>query len=227
MLGVLVRHPPLALCFTQAHLCDTPFCNVSRDNCGISHKSKHARVLRYYHYKYRAIWNVSSLGLWVSVLLFSGEPRRTLTPTPLLSAPNKTKPTQIRTPSWKTPQRRTYSRRGVQIRVAELHEIIPKDALDVVALQSAAATNASVNTSLVAADFLLEEEEDSQDFLRISAKALQQSCKRSNSLVWISTKLPKTSTWPPLKTPSTKYFEKIEDPQKIWRIILNICPKKH
>ena len=36
---------------------------------------------------------------------------------PRLQAPNRNKPTQIRTPSWKTPQRRTYSRRGVQIRV--------------------------------------------------------------------------------------------------------------
>ena len=30
-----------------------------------------------------------------------------------------------------------------------------------------------------------------------------------------------------LKTQSTKYFEKIEDPQKNWRMILNICPEKH
>ena len=29
--------PPLALSFTQAHLCDTPFCYVSRDNCAIPH----------------------------------------------------------------------------------------------------------------------------------------------------------------------------------------------
>ena len=28
--------PPLVLSFTQAHLCDTPFCNISRDNCAIS-----------------------------------------------------------------------------------------------------------------------------------------------------------------------------------------------
>ena len=49
--------------FTQAHLCDTPFCNVSRDNCVIPHKNKHKRVLRYYRYKYCAIWKVSLLGL--------------------------------------------------------------------------------------------------------------------------------------------------------------------
>ena len=32
--------------FTQAHLCDTPFCNISRDNCAIPHKNKHENVLR-------------------------------------------------------------------------------------------------------------------------------------------------------------------------------------
>ena len=51
----MVRYPPLALSFTQAHLCDTPFCNVSRDSCSIPHKNKHERVLRYYRYKYREI----------------------------------------------------------------------------------------------------------------------------------------------------------------------------
>ena len=44
----MVRYPPLVLNFTQAHLCDTPFCNVSRDNCAIPHKNTHKRVLRYY-----------------------------------------------------------------------------------------------------------------------------------------------------------------------------------
>ena len=29
----MVRYPPFVLSFTQAHLCDTPFCYVSRDNC--------------------------------------------------------------------------------------------------------------------------------------------------------------------------------------------------
>ena len=29
--------PPLVLSFAQAHLCDTPFCYVSRDNCAIPH----------------------------------------------------------------------------------------------------------------------------------------------------------------------------------------------
>ena len=43
-----VRYPPLVLSFTQAHLCNTPFCNISRDSCAIPHKNKHERVLRYY-----------------------------------------------------------------------------------------------------------------------------------------------------------------------------------
>ena len=47
--------PPLVLSFTHAHLCDTPFCNISRDNCAIPHKNKHDRVLRYYRYKFRKI----------------------------------------------------------------------------------------------------------------------------------------------------------------------------
>ena len=33
----VVRYPPLALSFTKAHLCDTPFCNISRDDCAIPH----------------------------------------------------------------------------------------------------------------------------------------------------------------------------------------------
>ena len=37
----MVRYPPIVLSFTQAHLCDTPFCNVSRDNCAIPHENKH------------------------------------------------------------------------------------------------------------------------------------------------------------------------------------------
>ena len=36
----MVRYPPLVLSFTQAHLCDTPFCYVSRDNCAIPHKKQ-------------------------------------------------------------------------------------------------------------------------------------------------------------------------------------------
>ena len=39
----MVRYPRLVLSFTQAHLCDTPFCNISRDNCAIPHKNKQAR----------------------------------------------------------------------------------------------------------------------------------------------------------------------------------------
>ena len=35
----MVRYPPFdnVLSFTQAHLCGTPFCNISRDNCAIPH----------------------------------------------------------------------------------------------------------------------------------------------------------------------------------------------
>ena len=51
----MVRYPPLVLNFAQRHPCDTPFCNVSRDNCAIPHKNKREKVLRYYRYKYRAI----------------------------------------------------------------------------------------------------------------------------------------------------------------------------
>ena len=36
----MVRYPPLVLSFTQAHQCDTPFCNISRDNCAIPHKKQ-------------------------------------------------------------------------------------------------------------------------------------------------------------------------------------------
>ena len=45
--------------FTQAHLCDTAFCNISRDNCAIPHKNKHKRVLQYYRYNYRYKYRVS------------------------------------------------------------------------------------------------------------------------------------------------------------------------
>ena len=55
--------PPLALSFAQAHLCDATFCYVSCGKCAIPHKNKHERVLRYYRYKYRAIWKVSLLGV--------------------------------------------------------------------------------------------------------------------------------------------------------------------
>ena len=32
--------PPFVFSFAQALLCDTPFCNASRDNCAIPHKNK-------------------------------------------------------------------------------------------------------------------------------------------------------------------------------------------
>ena len=59
----MVRYPFLALSFTQAHLCNTPFCYISCDSCAIPHKNKQERVLRYDRYKYRAIWKESLLGL--------------------------------------------------------------------------------------------------------------------------------------------------------------------
>ena len=43
--------PPFVLSFTQAHLCDTPCSNISRDNCAIPHKNKHEIVLRLCGYK--------------------------------------------------------------------------------------------------------------------------------------------------------------------------------
>ena len=36
----MVRYPSFVLSFTQAHLCDTPFCNVSHDTSAISHKKR-------------------------------------------------------------------------------------------------------------------------------------------------------------------------------------------
>ena len=55
--------PPLLMSFTQAHLCDTPCCNVWRDICVMPQKNKHERVLQYYRYKHGAIRKVSLLGL--------------------------------------------------------------------------------------------------------------------------------------------------------------------
>ena len=65
----MVRYPPLILYFRQEHLCDTPFCNVSREKVAIPHKNQRERVLRYYRYKYCAIWKVSLLGLLAAKLL--------------------------------------------------------------------------------------------------------------------------------------------------------------
>ena len=39
----------------KAHLCNTPFCNIFRDNCAIPHKNKHEEVFRYYRCKCCAI----------------------------------------------------------------------------------------------------------------------------------------------------------------------------
>ena len=64
--------PPLVRSFTQAHLCDTPFCNVSRDNCAIPHKNKHERVLRHYRCKYRAIFIDLLMGLFRGAVFCHG-----------------------------------------------------------------------------------------------------------------------------------------------------------
>ena len=40
----MLRYPFSVLSFTQAHLCDTPFCIVSRDDCAIPHQSKHRKA---------------------------------------------------------------------------------------------------------------------------------------------------------------------------------------
>ena len=40
-----MRYPLLVTSFTQAHLCDTPFCNVSRDNCAIQARKSFAILL--------------------------------------------------------------------------------------------------------------------------------------------------------------------------------------
>ena len=51
----MVRYPsPPYYLVLQRHICNTPFCNISRDNCAIPHKNKHEIILRYYRYKYRA-----------------------------------------------------------------------------------------------------------------------------------------------------------------------------
>ena len=43
----MVRYPPpRVLSFKQAHMCDTPFCSISRDNCAIHHENKHKMSLR-------------------------------------------------------------------------------------------------------------------------------------------------------------------------------------
>ena len=36
--------PPWYFYLHQTYLCDTPFCNISRDNCAIPHKNKHKIV---------------------------------------------------------------------------------------------------------------------------------------------------------------------------------------
>ena len=46
-------NPLLLFGFTQPHLCDAPFCDVSRNGCAILHKTN--EKLRYDRYKYRAI----------------------------------------------------------------------------------------------------------------------------------------------------------------------------
>ena len=40
------RYPPLAPSFTETHLCDTPFCNISPDNFAILRRNKHQIAFR-------------------------------------------------------------------------------------------------------------------------------------------------------------------------------------
>ena len=79
------RYPPLVLSFTKAYLCDTPFCNLSRDNCAIPIKTSTkefcdtiATSIAHYE-KYRCwaskLWssslagcNISNGALWKSSL---------------------------------------------------------------------------------------------------------------------------------------------------------------
>ena len=41
----MVRYPPLALSFAQAHLCDAQFGNISHDNCAMPHEKQARRTL--------------------------------------------------------------------------------------------------------------------------------------------------------------------------------------
>ena len=46
-----MRYPVLVPCLTQIYQCDTPFCKISRDTCGIPPpppENKHENILRYY-----------------------------------------------------------------------------------------------------------------------------------------------------------------------------------
>ena len=68
----MARSLPLVLNFTQTHLCDTPFCNISRDNCAIPHKKTSTKefcdtiatsITRYKKYRYWASKNKGQLQL--------------------------------------------------------------------------------------------------------------------------------------------------------------------
>ena len=81
----MVRYPPLVLSFTQAHLCDTPFFNISRDNCAIPHKNLTgtkefcdtiaASIARYGKYRYWASKSSSAFrfrfGSWAILQCFA------------------------------------------------------------------------------------------------------------------------------------------------------------
>ena len=69
----MVRYPPLVISFTQAHLCDTPFCNILRDHLRYPTKTSTksfcdtiaASIARYEKYRY---WASKVLGKSLSSL---------------------------------------------------------------------------------------------------------------------------------------------------------------
>ena len=86
----MVRYPPLVLNSTQTHLCDTPFCNVSRDNCAIPTKTSTKEICdtiatsiaRYDKYH---CW-ASKLKIMTLAAPYCAIPRDYLSDTPLLRA---------------------------------------------------------------------------------------------------------------------------------------------
>ena len=62
-LPTMVRYSPLAVSFTQAQLCNTPFCNISRNNCAKPHKNKHEIILQYCGCRHHAISKASLLDI--------------------------------------------------------------------------------------------------------------------------------------------------------------------
>ena len=73
----IVRYPPLLLSFTQAHQCDTLFCNVLRDNVRYPMKKNTqgfcdtiaTSIARYEKYRYWASWPLSRGNFWLAITL--------------------------------------------------------------------------------------------------------------------------------------------------------------